>query len=120
LPSEASRNIALAPVLQGGGGGARLLGCDGDDRLDGGKGRDNFTGGDGSDVFIFENGHGWDVIRDFTPETDQLDFSGIRGLDYEDLEILRRGEDTLILTGVGQIRLEDLRPSELSVDDFIF
>jgi hypothetical protein len=33
---------------------------------------------------------------------------------------MRRGEDTLIQTGAGQIRLEDLRPAELSVDDFIF
>lgn len=118
--NDTLRGDAEADVLKGGGGADRLLGFDGDDRLDGGKGRDSFTGGDGADVFIFENGHGRDVIRDFTPETDQLDFSGIRGLDYEDLEIARRGADTLIETGAGQIRLEDLRPGELSVDDFIF
>ncbi|WP_083100698.1 calcium-binding protein [Pseudophaeobacter leonis] len=118
--NDTLKGDAQADVLKGGGGADRLLGFDGDDRLDGGKGRDSFSGGDGADVFIFEKGHGRDVILDFTPETDQLDFSGIRGLDYEDLEILRRGEDTLIQTGAGQIRLEDLRPAELSVDDFIF
>ncbi len=68
--------------LFGGVGGDIMLGNDGNDTLKGGLGSDTMTGGDGQDIFVFSRvsdspSGGSDVILDFTPGTDVLDFSGM-------------------------------------------
>ncbi|MEZ5917566.1 MAG: hypothetical protein R3C40_08400 [Parvularculaceae bacterium] len=52
--------------LTGGGGGDRLKGDAGDDTLNGRFGDDTVSGGAGDDLFEFRQGHGNDVIDDFT------------------------------------------------------
>lgn len=74
-------------VLFGGGGNDRLkaaagqpsanrmAGGAGNDTLDGGGGNDRLAGGAGQDLFIFRQGFGRDVIRDFDEAEDRLQFN---------------------------------------------
>ncbi|MAQ85754.1 MAG: hypothetical protein CMH12_21240 [Maritimibacter sp.] len=69
-------------LLAGGLGDDIMNGNDGDDTLKGGEGADTMTGGAGQDNFVFtrvsdSDGSGSDVITDFTPGQDVLDFSGM-------------------------------------------
>lgn len=68
-------------LLYGGAGNDRLLGGPGNDTLHGGPGADRMTGGDGADVFVFEAADSRpgaeDVITDFTPGEDLLQFTGL-------------------------------------------
>ena len=67
----------------GSDGDDRLKGDDGADRLVGGKGRDAMQGGAGADAFVFGSlahlgiGSGRDVIEDFKPGADRIDFSAL-------------------------------------------
>lgn len=58
--------------LLGGKGSDALFGNDGADYLDGGKGNDTLTGGSGSDAFVFKNGFGTDIVKDFENEIDTV------------------------------------------------
>ena len=73
-------------LLFGGAGSDRLFGGIGDDTIAGGPGNDTLSGGNGDDIlrghggrdlFIFADGEGRDVVRDFTDDYDtiQLDSS---------------------------------------------
>ena len=69
-------------LLFGGIGRDNLFGDDGDDTLKGGGGQDDMTGGAGPDVFVFtrvtDSLPGTeDVITDFNPGEDLLDFGGL-------------------------------------------
>lgn len=59
-------------TLSGGANSDRLLGGDGDDTLHGGTGRDKLFGNDGADTFIFLEGDGKDVIKDYSDAEDQI------------------------------------------------
>lgn len=65
-----------------------LIGGDGNDTLIGGNDADTLTGGDGGDRFVFADpadstaGRPRDVIRDFDPTSDLLDFSSIGDFRY--------------------------------------
>lgn len=85
--------------IDGGGAGDRLFGDNGDDELFGGQGNDLLKGGWGfdtligglgddklrggpmADVFLFAAGHGSDVITDFDPKVDRLEFAGASAAD---------------------------------------
>ncbi len=61
-------------TLVGGAGNDRLFGQDGHDTLIGGTGDDNLAGGNyASDRYLFEPGHGHDVIEDYAQSGDQAD-----------------------------------------------
>ena len=63
-------------LLDGGQGKDALIGGAGNDTLVGGQGNDVLTGGDGADVFRFNSPtDGGDVINDFRPGQDKLEFS---------------------------------------------
>jgi len=71
-------------VLNGNDGNDRLRGRDGDDVLAGGRGRDVLDGGFGDDTFIFNEGDGFDRIRNFDLLGDdklQLNVEGIDSVD---------------------------------------
>jgi serralysin len=70
-------------TLSGGGGNDALIGGAGNDILIGGAGKDVLTGGGGSNNFVFAFGDSsaasgqHDLIADFKPGMDRIDFSGI-------------------------------------------
>ncbi|ECG5644838.1 hypothetical protein E1K64_24580, partial [Salmonella enterica subsp. enterica serovar Poona] len=61
-------------TLVGGAGNDRLFGQDGHDTLIGGTGDDNLAGGNyASDRYLFDPGHGHDVIDDYASNDVQED-----------------------------------------------
>ncbi|EBU8550961.1 hypothetical protein DLB91_25200, partial [Salmonella enterica subsp. enterica serovar Oranienburg] len=61
-------------TLIGGAGNDRLFGQDGHDTLIGGNGDDNLAGGNyESDRYLFDPGHGHDVIDDYAQNDNQAD-----------------------------------------------
>lgn len=97
----------------------RLAGGRGADLLAGGRGDDHLTGGAGADSFRFGADHGRDTIADFTPGRDQLHLA-LPGIGFADLTLHVAGADTVIRTGAGRIRLEDVAPAALDPGDMLF
>ncbi len=75
--NDAVRGGGGNDLILGGAGRDNLFGDSGADVLIGGVGNDKLTGGSGADIFVFETGHGADIVQDFNAEEDVLDFSGI-------------------------------------------
>ena len=72
----------------------------GDDVINGGIGNDDMKGGRGDDTFVFVEGDGNDLVRDFNERREKLDFSdepGVTGL--ADLTITDGHRGTLIEYG---------------------
>ncbi len=105
--------------LSGDAGDDRLFGGDGDDRLAGGANDDRLSGGDGIDTFVFEEENGKDVITDFEDGVDAIEFM-VQSFGFDDLEILRDGDDTVIVYGDNSIRLLDTDSSTITIDDISF
>lgn len=71
-------------VINGNGGNDIIRGGDGDDTLSGGEGRDLIIGGFGDDTFIYNEGDGFDRLRNFDLLGDdvlQLDIDGINSVE---------------------------------------
>lgn len=72
-----------ADRIDGGSGADTIYGGAGHDRIFGGVGADEMFGGTGSDVFVFDDGHiglgigARDLVHDWNPHEDTLDFSRI-------------------------------------------
>jgi hypothetical protein len=62
--------------VRGGGGDDWLVGSAGNDVLEGGSGNDYLEGGAGADRFVMMPGGGNDVIGDFDPLHDRIEFAG--------------------------------------------
>ena len=106
-------------ILAGRAGRDQLDGGLGDDRLDGGAGADVLRGGAGADAFVFRAGSGADRIVDFRIGTDSIVFEG--GADgMEDLRIIDRGADTVIRFGTDSIVLTGVDHLRLDEGDFVF
>lgn len=98
--------------LYGDKGNDQLFGGKGKDKLDGGKGKDVLEGGAGNDIliggakadrFIFRDGTGDDVIRDFNPNQDSLNFkvsSKVKTTDTNDGALLEWDTGSVLLQGV--------------------
>ncbi|WP_439588563.1 calcium-binding protein, partial [Hydrogenophaga sp.] len=100
LANDVAVGGAGADILRSGGGSDHLIGGAGDDVLDGGAGNDLLLGGNGSDTYVFQTGHGQDVIID----ADGLGSLVING------QTLAVGEQSAINSGVwedttGQYRI---------------
>jgi len=79
--------------------GSQLFGEDGNDTLFGGSGVDTMSGGAGADTFVYANGGSNDVITDFQPGVDVIDFSEIGGVSaYADVHarMSQSGADVVI------------------------
>lgn len=106
-------------------GGDQLDGGAGDDWLEDGTGADTLTGGAGADVFAFVPDGDADVITDFDPSQDIIDFSKFHGVNrFEDLRIASGCAGVLIYAAGEFLRLEvehgafdDL---DLSAGHFVF
>ncbi len=102
--------------LYGAGGNNKLFGNEGNDILysgsgndliDGGAGNDNIWLGGGLDTVVLGSGKGFDTINNFQRGQTKFGLSG--GLQFEDLNIVSRGNSTLIevaATGEDLARLD--------------
>ncbi|MEZ5895360.1 MAG: hypothetical protein R3C51_03080 [Parvularculaceae bacterium] len=114
--------------LTGGGGGDRLKGDAGDDTLNGRFGADTVSGGAGDDLFEFRQGHGNDVIDDFTAgaaSEDVVRLIGFGAAFDSFAEVLAAssqiGANVVIDFGGGDsITLENATLASLHADDFTF
>lgn len=98
-----------ADRLAGGRDDDRLIGAGGDDRLVGGGGDDLLRGGGGADRFDFRGRFGDDVIADFDPAADRLDFRRAPGVDsLDDIAVTTRASGLLIETANGSVFLRGL------------
>ena len=114
-------------TMMGLGGNDWIRGNGGDDTLDGGTGDDRLSGGRGSDIFVFQDGHGVDVVTDFSADDpdEVIDLTAISAIsDFEDLRdnhTAQVGTDVVINTGDGQIILPDTSlETVLDSSNFIF
>ena len=71
-------------TLVGGDGNDTLRGGGHHDRLEGGAGNDLLTGNWGQDTFAFGIGTGHDIVTDFNPNADRLDFVAYGFDSFED------------------------------------
>ncbi len=103
-------------------GGNRLYGDAGDDTLQSGAGNDYMWGGTGADTFAFADGFGTDTVYDYEDGVDQIDVSGIAGVDdYDDLTITQDGTSTTVsFGGTDTIVLTNVSAASIEADDFIF
>jgi Ca2+-binding RTX toxin-like protein len=94
---------------------------EGNDSLSSGAGNDVMTGGEGNDVFVFVRGA--DRITDFgrADDDDQIDLSGVAGVNgMGDLRMRQDGDDLLLSFATGTLRLVDVSRSALDAEDFVF
>lgn len=114
--------------LYGGAGNDKLDGGAGRDLIHGGTGKDALTGGTNIDTFLFKTGDGKDTIMDFAAkgsDHDKIDLSDVASIkDWADLKahhLVKDGADVIINAGSGdQLRLEDVKLTDLDKGDFLF
>lgn len=108
-------------LIEGSGDPDYLEGGDGNDTLIGYGGNDTLIGGEGSDTFVFGDGFDHDLILDFTPGKDRLEFRSDEIQTWDDvLERLSADEDgnALITLGDGStLSLIGVSPDDLNQDD---
>jgi Ca2+-binding RTX toxin-like protein len=87
-------------LLNGGAGNDTLNGGIGQDTLIGGSGNDVMTGGDyEKDIYIFQSGHGQDIINDKSYDWTSLQYFNdvkFEGANFADAQFLRVGNDLVI------------------------
>ncbi|WP_068115713.1 calcium-binding protein [Tropicimonas marinistellae] len=115
-----------ADTLAGSAGDDLLVGNGGRDVLIGGWGDDTLAGKAGADLFIFADGFGRDVIRDFNARSDRekidlQDVSAIRTFaDLATNHMRQVGEDVRIAAAGEVIWLEGVDIADLQAVDFLF
>ncbi|PIT61480.1 hypothetical protein BHC47_00835 [Snodgrassella alvi] len=82
-------------VLNGGDGNDRLYGNGGSDTLNGGAGNDFLDGGDSADRYLFQRGHGQDIIHDSHPY-DDVNEVVFQGAKFADAVFTSFGENLII------------------------
>ncbi|MDV4143988.1 M10 family metallopeptidase [Shimia sp. FJ5] len=119
-------------TILGGNGYDRLFGSKGRDILNGGIGNDTLTGGEMADTFVFDDGFGHDIIRDFAAANlEKVDLSGVTEItDYTDLianHLVDEGGFAKIVDGDNSILLEGVAYTDVrdgvngyTEDDFLF
>lgn len=108
-------------TLYGGNEADTVNGGAGNDIIRGGAGDDILAGAEGADTFVFATGFGNDSISDFGTsgsDIDILDFSGIEGLDLDELlatATFSDGDATLTIGMHGTLHLVGIDALELQV-----
>lgn len=123
----------VGDVFYGGTGDDTLLGNSGDDVMigsfgadvmNGGADNDFLLGGADADTFVFTNGFGQDIVKDYIDGEDRIDFSGHSGVNaISDLTFSQNGVNTLVTLSAGgpdQFILVDTTASLLEASDFDF
>ncbi|WP_143555227.1 calcium-binding protein [Snodgrassella alvi] len=84
-------------VLNGGDGNDSLYGNGGSDTLNGGAGNDFLNGGDSADRYLFQQGHGQDVIHDsFSSHNNEINEIIFEGANFADAQFICSGENLII------------------------
>lgn len=111
-----------ADTLYGNARADDLNGGAGADMLIGGRGKDDLTGGKGADDFVFQGKYGRDTVTDFGRGHDTLVFTADDVSDFDAVMAVSRqaGDDVVIHTDDGLVRLLDTDLSDLGVHDFDF
>ena len=105
-------------VLLGGLGNDVLNGGSGDDILDGGPGNDEYIGKAGNDTFVVCKGQGSDRVQDFQDGVDVIGLA--KGLAFEDLDIVQRGNKSIISTeGEKLAVVKGVQADQLGSEDFV-
>jgi Ca2+-binding RTX toxin-like protein len=106
--------------------GDKMFGRDGDDVLNGKGGNDILVGGTGTDRFVFTDGFGADVIRDFGDHkttSELIDFHWMKDAPtYNDIveHAKQTGNDTVLHLGDGNtVKIVDFSVDDLSKDMFV-
>jgi len=109
-------------ILNGREGNDTLYGGNGDDVLRGAEDNDILHGMNGSDRFVFEDGMGRDVVKDFENDVDILDF---RAMDLGSLNAVmaraeaRNGDVVFDFAGSDEVIIENTSLSQIQ-DDILF
>jgi serralysin len=109
-------------TLKGGSGLDDLFGGAGEDIVDGQGGSDYLEGNAGEDIFIYKLGYGFDIVGDFTFDTDQIyvDVRGIRSFQDLKLQMHADGADTVIdFGGADSLVIANTRPNQFEPIDFV-
>lgn len=100
-----------------------IVGSDISEQITGFEGNDILTGGAGDDMFIYDSGHGADVINDFGNGADVLDLSEVNGMaSFTDVmsTATQVGADTVFDFGGGdRITLIGVSIATLEEQDFL-
>ena len=106
-------------VIYSFGGADTINGGGGADVLDGGADDDMLTGGVGADIFVFSLAHGEDIITDFRPGEDVIEFQNL-DLEWSDLHLVMHQNDTVVSSQEGTITLLGVSISEVTAECFAF
>lgn len=105
-------------TLKGQSGNDRLIGGSGRDIIQGGTGNDKLSGGASSDVFVFNKADGHDSIADYGGH-DRIEIDS-GATSYNDLTIVRVGDDVEIRFADTVISVLDAPPHVITHGDFLF
>ena len=122
--SVAASGHSFNDTLDGGAGDDKIYGQEGDDTITGGADDDYIEGGSGNDTFVYADGSGNDVIKDFTIGEDTLDVSGLNNgagqqVGHSDVTVTSDGEGGSILTFPNgeTIRLVGVAPTSIDTPE---
>lgn len=116
--NDTLRGYDNADYLSGDAGRDFLSGGYGNDRVDGGTSNDTLYGGAGADRFIFQQGDGYDVVRDFQNGSDKLAVQGSGG--YSWLTYTSYTSGTWVDYGNGAVFLSGISRAQIDASDFLF
>ena len=90
-----------ADILKGGEGNDELYGGEGSDILNGGAGDDRLNGGGSeADTYVFEKGHGRDVVSDYAYQADHTDTLRFNGAKFAEA-VFTRSDNNLVIKAYG-------------------
>lgn len=116
--NDTLNGLAQNDRLSGDAGRDVLFGRNGADVLDGGTGRDTLWGGNGADIFVFQQGDGIDVVRDFQNGQDRMRVEGVGSFGALDFSAGVGG--TWVDYGNGMVLVRGMTQAQFDTSDFIF
>lgn len=104
-------------TILGGSGDYALNGGTGNDVLVGGRDNDQLRGGADADRFVFAAGDGADVVKDFVPGEDVLDFTDVGA--NPAVQVSQTGANAIVSVGDVRVTLEGVNSTQLTARDFL-